>query len=176
MARALIVVPPESFSCGQYRQMRQVLTEHGFEVQVASRGREEIKQPRCSVTPDVSLDQVHGGSYDVLVFVAGRGNRRLLEAPEAHRLAREAVSAGRVVGASGLAVGILANAGVLRGQPAAGPISLAGLLQERGAIYTADPVAVAANVVTLRKSEAFPIFAQQLLELVLHKAPAGKAA
>lgn len=176
MRSALLVVPREHLSVSQYRRTRRLLEEHGFQVQVAASTRDEIKLTDFSLKPDLELAQARGSDYDLVIFVAGRGNRELWHSPEAHRLARDALAAGNGVGASGAAVAILANAGLLQGRHATGPVSLAALLKDKGAEYTAGPVAVDDGIVTLRKSEAFPFFGQQLLELVARKEEASKAA
>lgn len=176
MARALLVVPRTRFSCNLYRRARDLLERQGIQVQVASSIRGEIRAPECTVMADARLEEVRGADYDLVVFVAGRGNRDLLDSAEAHRVAREALEAGKVVGATGLAVAILANAGLLRGRKAAGPISVAVLLREKGADYTADPVAADDGLVTLRRSEAFPAFGQELLARLPQAEVARKAA
>jgi putative intracellular protease/amidase len=182
LRRALIVVPSIDLSITQYRRMRKILEEQGFQVQVASSRRVEISQGKFCLLPDLELSQASGADYDLVVFVAGRGNKDLWHDPAAHRVVREALAAHRVVGASGAAVPILAYAGVLQGRHATGPLSLATLLGAKGAKYTPGPVAVDDGIVTLRKSEFYVSFARQILEQVstasepVHGAPrAGQA-
>lgn len=176
MARALLVVPRQGLSVNQYRQTRQLLEQQGFQVQVAASHRDEISQMDFTLMPDMELGQVGGGDYDLLVFVAGHDNRELWDSPEAHRVAREAQAAGKVVGASGAAVAILANAGLLRGRHATGPISLAAAIKNGGAEYTAEPVVADDGVVTLRRSEAFEAFGQRLLDQLRRREELPKAA
>lgn len=176
MARALLVVPNRGLSVNQYWRTRRLLEQQGFQVQVAAFRRDEIEQLAFSLTPDLELSQAKGGDYDLVVFIAGHGNRDLWNLLEAHRVAREALEAGKVVGASGAAVPILANAGLLRGRRATGPLSVAAVLREAGAEYTADPVTVDDGIVTLRRSEAFESFGQQLLEQVRRRQEVPKAA
>lgn len=165
MARAILVIPPENFSCPQLLRARACFQQARLEVQVASSVRTTIQQAHCTVTPDQTLAAVHGGDYDAVVFIAGRGNRQLLTEPDAHRIAREAQAASRVIGASGLAVGILANAGLLAGRRATGPISIAALLKEKGADYTPEPIVVDDRIVTLRRAESFAAFCEQIVSL-----------
>jgi putative intracellular protease/amidase len=176
MKRALLIVPKENFSCTFYQRTRELLKQQGFRVQVASSVRKEIKHLTCTLTPNVTLHEVRGGDYDVIVFIAGRGNRNLLDDPEAHRVAREALAAGQVIGASGLAVGILANAGLLEGRQVTAPVTLIARLQAKGAKYTFSPVAVDDGIVTLRDAQAFPVFGQHLLEQVRRREETRKAA
>jgi protease I len=176
MARALLVVPDWGLSVNLYWRTRRLLEQQGFQVKVAAPRREQIEQLAFILMPDLDLAQAKGGDYDLVVFVAGHGNRDLWNHPEAHRVGREAVAAGKVVGASGAAVPILANAGLLRGRRATGPLSVAGVLKQAGADYTADQVTVDAGIVTLRRSEAFESFGQQLLEQVRLREEARKAA
>jgi len=170
MHRALLVVPRDDLSVAQYRRTRKMLEERGFQVQVAACRRDEIKLRDFSLLPDLELAQARGRDYDLVVFVAGRGNKELWQNPAAHQVARDALAASRVVGASGAAVPILAYAGILQGRCATGPISLATLLGARGVKYTAGPVALDDGIVTLRKSEFYSSFAQQLLKQVSQRA------
>ncbi len=176
MAKALLVVPKEHFSVSQYRRTRQLLEQEGFSVQVAAPSREQIRLTDFSLTPDLAISEAKAADYDLVVFIAGRGNKELWHAPEAHRLARESLAAGKVVGASGAAVAILANAGLLQGRLVTGPISLAALLKDKGANYTAGPVAVDDGLVTLRKSEAFAFFVQALLDQLRRRVAEQKVA
>lgn len=164
MKQALVVVPKGGLSVNQYERTRRLLEREGFRVQVASSTRDEIEQLDFRLRPDLGLSQVEGGDYDVVVFVAGHGNRELWDSEDAHRVARDALAAGRVVAASGAAVAILARAGVLRGRKATGPVSLAATLEEEGAQYTAEPVQAEDGIVTLRRSEAFESFGKQIVE------------
>ena len=176
MARALLVVPNWGLSVNLYWRTRRLLEQQGFQLQVAAPRREKIEQLGFILTPDLELAQAKGGDYDLVVFVAGHGNRDLWNRAEAHRVGREALAAGKVVGASGAAVPILANDGLLRGRRATGPLSVAAVLREAGAEYTADPVTADSGIVTLRRSEAFESFGQQLLEQVRRGEETRKAA
>ena len=176
MPRALLVVPREQLSVSQYRRIRLSLEQQGFQVQVAASRPEEINWTDLRLTPDLSLTTAKGSDYDLVVFVGGRGNKELWNNPAAHQVARDALAAGRVIGASGAAVCILANAGVLQDRRATGPLSIAAALKQRGAKYTPGPVATDDAIVTLRKSEALSPFMQQLLEKVRQRAEVKKAA
>ena len=176
MARALLVVPRRGLSVNQYRRTRQLLEEQGIQVEVAAPGGEKVVLTDFTVTPDVSLEQASVADHDLVVFVAGRGNRELWSSSDAHRVAKDALAAGKVIGASGAAVGILANAHLLGGRRATGPISLAAMLRAGGADYTAEPVTVDDGIVTLRRSEAFESFGEQLLQQLRRKEETRRAA
>jgi len=176
MGRALLVVPSLGFSVTQYRRVRELLEKEGFQAQVAAPRSGEIRLTGFSLKPDLELGQAKAGDYDLVIFIAGRGNRELWNSQEAHRVVREAVATGKVIGASGAAVAILANAGVLQGRRATGPLSLAVVLKDKGAQYTAESVAADEGIVTLRHSEGFDSFARELLQRVRGREEVRKAA
>jgi len=169
MRRALLVVPTTQLSVGEYRGIRRLLEKEGFQVQVGSSHRDKIELTGFELTPDVELARVRAADYDLVVFVGGRGNKEFWQASEAHQLARDALAAGKVVGASGSAVRILANAGLLKGRRATGPAAWARFLEEMGAEYTLGPVASDDGIVTMRKSEGLRSFVRQLLAEVIQR-------
>ncbi|MFA6523058.1 MAG: DJ-1/PfpI family protein [Candidatus Peribacteraceae bacterium] len=69
-------------------------------------------------TAALSLRDVRVEDYDRIAFIGGPGAEALKEDPEALRIVREAVKAGKPLGAICIAPLILAHAGILRGKKA----------------------------------------------------------
>ena len=67
--------------------------------------------------PDLLLGDVDVANYDIILFAGDDHNStELHNAPEAHRIARDAMEQGKVVAAAGDGPVILAKAGVLEGK------------------------------------------------------------
>lgn len=177
MTRALLVVPRRGLAINQYRRARRLLEQRRVQVQVAAPRLEDITQERFSLMPDIELGRVRVGDYDLVVFVGGRGNKEVWYLPEAHRVAREALEAGKVVGAIGTGVGVLIYADLLRGLRATAPPSLVPMLEGRGARYADSPPAVVDDgVVTVRRPEVLETFVVELLEQVERRQEVARAA
>ncbi len=151
-AEVLFVIAPSMFRDEEYQIPRDVLEARGCTVTVASATPDTATGAYgLEVQPDVTLDEVRGQDYDAVVFVGGGGAKGYYKSPAAHRLAREALAAGRVVGAICIAPGILAEAGVLQGRKCTGYSSVKRLMKNKGAIYTGEGVAVDGNLVTAKE-------------------------
>ena len=132
--RALFVIY-DRFEEDEYGIPRAILEDLGVVVIVASLSSDVVKgyDGSIEVQPDVLLGDARGGDYDAIVFVGGMGYE--VDDPEAQRIAREAVAAGKVVAAICIAPITLARAGVVEGKR----MTVAMFPQElekAGAIYT----------------------------------------
>lgn len=147
--RVLMVIAPDRFRDEEYREPRAVLEARGAAVTVASavlgRARGMLGM---EVEPDVALDEVRAGDYDAVIFVGGSGASRYWDDPVAHRLAREAFEAGKVVGAICIAPVILAQAGLLAGRRATCWPEERDRIGAAGAQCTGNAVEVDGRIVT----------------------------
>ncbi|MCO5170144.1 MAG: DJ-1/PfpI family protein [Planctomycetes bacterium] len=163
-ARAVLVVAHHGYREEELEAPRGALEAAGALVRVASSslapatgmsgGRAEPDLLYCAVRPD---------DVDALVFVGGVGAAEFFHDRAAHRLAREALQAGKVVGALCYASSILAEAGLLEGRPATGWPSREAHLRARGAAWTGAAVTVDGRVVTGRGPEDADAFARALV-------------
>ena len=133
--RALFVIY-DRFQEDEYGIPRAILGDLGAIVTVATLSSDVVKGHRgTEVQPDVLLGDVRGGEYDAIVFVGGWYYP--VDDPEAQRIAREAVTEGKVVAATCIAAWTLANAGVVEGKRVtAAARELARELEKAGAIVT----------------------------------------
>ena len=151
--RALVVIAPDKFQDAELRGTLQALERHHFSVTLAS-----SKAGKCSgalggsAVAEVALKDVDTTEFDRVSFTGGPGTPALQHDPDAHRVAKEFASAGKVVGAICLGPTILAEAGVLRGHEATVWTSAdqkqAKLLEHFGATFTGKPVTVSGAIVT----------------------------
>lgn len=114
---------------------------------------------------DIDIDKL-----DALVFVGGAGARQYWRDPVAHRLVREAVAKGKVLGAICISPVTLAYAGVLRGKRATVWVSERSRLIEKGAKYTGKDVTIDGLIVTANGPPSAQKFAEAILKLVTEQA------
>ncbi len=119
------------------------------------------------IMPDVVLNKVRGALYDVIIFIGGEGSVQYWDDPHAHRLVKEVLKAGKILGAISVAPIILANAKALHGKNATAWPTLGKRLEWAGAIYTGKPVEVDGKIVTANSPDAAEEFAKAILGVIL---------
>lgn len=165
--RVLMIIAPEDFRDEELLEPKQILTEAGAQVTVAStRAGEATGMLGASVKPDAVVDNLKSADYHAVVVVGGMGSpTHLWQHKHVHNLLKETHAAGRVVGGICLSGAVLANAGVLNGKRAtvwATDESLAALSAGK-AQYVKEHVVQDGNVVTADGPEAAPEFGQTLV-------------
>jgi protease I len=167
VARILMVVAPERFRDEELFDTRAVLEANGHDVVVASTRLGECPGSRGGhVRPDALLAALRCQDFDAVVFVGGGGCKLLWRDDDALRLARDAASDAKVLGAICLAPVILANAGVLEGRSATVAGTEAKTLEACGATYTGPGVTVDGRIVTANGPKSSTLFGQQIAELL----------
>ena len=167
MARILMVVAPERFRDEELFDTRTAFDAAGHEVVVVSTRLGECPGSRGGhVVPDALLSAVRSVDFGAVVFVGGGGSKLLWHDEDALRLAREAASAGKVLGAICLAPVILANAGVLDGRKATVAGTEAKTIEACGASYTGPGVTVDGILVTANGPKSSALFGQRIAELL----------
>ena len=163
--RILMVVAPKNFRDEEFLEPKGVFESRGAEVVITSRGVSEASgMLGAKVAVDKDVSEVSAGDFDAIVFVGGSGSSVYFDAPEAHKLAKEAAEYGRVLGAICIAPSILANAGVLDGKRATAFVSEEGNLKERGAVYIGEPVTVDGKIITAAGPQAARKFGEAIAE------------
>ncbi len=145
--KALLVVAPTEFDAAEFETTRKVLEGRGLQVKVASTNLGAARATTgLMVRPDVSLDDVKTWEYDAVIFVGGPGARQLFDHEKATKLAKDCEY--KVLGALGLAPGILANGGVVKGKRVTAETSVAALLRQKEGRFTNQPLEVDEKLVT----------------------------
>lgn len=163
-ARAVLVIAHHGFREEELDAPRAALAAAGVAVRVASSSLAPATGMNGGqATPDLLYCAVRPEDVDALVFVGGTGAAEFFHDRTAHRLAREALRAGKVVGALCYASSVLAEAGLLEGRPATGWPSREGHLRARGAAWTGAAVTVDGRVVTGRGPDDAAAFGQALV-------------
>lgn len=145
----------------------EALKSRGADVKIASSSLDTAKGTQGgSIKPDVLYSDIDAKDFDAVVFVGGGGSSGYWEDPKAHKLAKDAVGAGKVLAAICIAPVTLANAGVLTGKKATVFPTEKGRLLARGAKYTANGVEVDGKIVTAAGPREAKAFAEEIIKLL----------
>ncbi|VVC03540.1 Intracellular protease 1 [Candidatus Burarchaeum australiense] len=170
MAKVLMVVAPVDFRDEEAFGPREVLEAAGHRVLVASKGTRTAKgNMGGSLAVDVELADAKAGDYDAIIFIGGSGASCYFEDAEAHRLAREAAAAGKILGAICIAPITLAKAGMLEGKRATvwdNEGKQIGSIEKRGAKFSGEHVTVDGKLVTADGPAAAREFGKRIVELL----------
>ena len=167
MKRVLIVAAQRNFRDEELFEPLHLFSESGYQVTTASTATGPIRGSEGGwARADILVAQARARDYDAVVFVGGGGALDLHADKAAHRLAREAYEADRVVAAICVAPVILARAGLLRDRPATCFPTEAEKLKALGAEYTDDLVVVSGRIVTGNGPAAAAEFARAVIDRV----------
>ena len=147
--KALFVIPAKNFRDEEYKYPRQILEQGGVKVTVASTTLKPVKgMLGMVVKPDIPLSKAQADPYVAIVFIGGSGAKQYWDDPVAHRLARQAVAQGKVLGANCIAPVTLAKAGVLKGKRATVWGGVKGMIIRYGAKYVGPGVVRDGKIIT----------------------------
>jgi protease I len=167
--KVLIVVAKENFQDHEFSVVDEKLRGAGVEVDI---GSSDLGKARGSFGKEIEVDKkisdVSVEDYDGVVFIGGPGSVVYQRDENAHKLAREALSKGKVIGAICIAPTILAYAGVLKGKKASvwddGNGTQIRIIEENGGKYTGADVEVDEKIITANGPPAADKFAAKILE------------
>jgi len=164
----LVVVPPEGHSETTLRYARSSLFNvHVFSRVVSSQDEALLYgELQDEFQVDGPLQGASMEPYSGLILCGGGGGAWLGQQADVLRLTREAHEQGKLIGAWGLAVGALAQAGVLRKRRVTGDPSLRGELEAAGARYTGTQVEVHGKLVTGLDDASGFRFGKALVQIV----------
>lgn len=152
MPTALLIIAPCLYQDIELAGVAKALSEAGFEVVLASTEAGECAgKYGGKAVAAVALGDVDVSAYDRIAFIGGPGAEALTVEPEALRIARETVAAGKPLGAICIAPLILSAAGVLQGKKATvweSDHEQAAVLEAAGATFTGETVTVDGKIIT----------------------------
>ena len=149
--KAVMIIANQNFQDDEFQQPKIVLENNGIKVTVASNSLDEaVGMNGLKATPDILTEDVNVNDYDAVIFVGGSGATVYLDDPVAHKIAQDAVSKNKIVGAICIAPVTLAKAGILKGKRVTTyPVEEnQKQLKALGAVYTAQPVEKDGNIIT----------------------------
>ncbi len=166
--KVVLVAPRYNFDDQQLFVTRNTLTDAGLAVDVAStRAREIVGEDASRIRADVRIDHIDPDDYDAVVFIGGYGAQGLWTHASVLQLASRSNEQGKIVGASGSAVMILANADLLQGRLATGDPELRERMSERGVLYVNEPVVSDSRIITSRNADSAERFAAAINEAIV---------
>jgi protease I len=166
----LMIIAPKDFRDEELKQPKEAFENAGYKVTIASKGvRQASGMLGGVVSVDVDIKEVDINKYLAVVFVGGSGASVYFGDPDVLRIAKEAVSSDKVVGAICIAPSILANAGVLEGKRVTSFPSEEENIKSYGGIYTGEKVSADGNIITAKGPEAASEFGSKMVELLNQK-------
>jgi protease I len=164
----LVVVPDAEFDEQTLRHARSSLYNvHVGTTAVSTRADGVVKgrlQDEFLVDGDLRGARMDG--YSGVVFAGGEGALKLADDADAQRLAREAAAAGKLIGAWGHSVAILARAGVVKGRRVTGEPELRELVLRAGGRFSGRQLERDDNIVTASDEAVGMRFGKTLAQIV----------
>lgn len=169
--KILMVIAPKNFRDEELFHTKDELEKAGYGITIASTTTDvAVGMLGGRVRPDKMLNEVNAADYDAVIFVGGSGSQVYFNDPQAHRIARDATSRNKLIGAICIAPSILANAGVLKGKRATvwdsegarGPF--ASILTKGGAVYTGEAVTKDGKIITADGPTSARMFGRTIVE------------
>lgn len=165
--KILFILPPYDFCDEEYQKPKNLFDDWGARIVVASSSLANAKGMGGALAkPQITINDVQARDFQALLLVGGSGSQKFWRDQAIHDLIRRANRLERIVSASGYAVMILANAGLLQGKRATGFPVIENVLKWQGGIYTGNPVEIVENIVTASGPEAAAEFAEAIAQLL----------
>jgi protease I len=165
--KILMIIPLKDFWDMELTKLKEIFEQNGLVVTIASSVMKEAEGIfGTKINPDIVLNRVRASLYDAIIFLGGEGAVQYWDDPLAHRLVKEALKEGKVLGAISIAPIILANTNVLKGKRATVWPTLDNRLKCSVAIYTGNPVEVDGKIVTADSPNAAEEFGRTILNIV----------
>jgi len=169
----ILMIATDGYEDSELLETRRLLEARGADVTLASLKMDEIKGDKgATARPDATIDDVNAGDFDALVLPGGVAN------PDKLRMNDKVVETVRTFARSGRPVGaichgpwLLVEADMVRGRKATSWPSIRTDLRNAGAEVVDQEAVTDGNIVTSRKPEDIPAFAEAIVAL-LEKAEA----
>lgn len=163
--KVVMVIAEKDYRDEELLDPEEVLANQGAIVSVASTKRDMVKgMGGHEVQPDLLVSEIKPEDWDAIVFVGGVGASQYWEDSLAHRLAKEFLNQGKVVGAICIAPVTLANAGILTGKKATCWSSEKEKLKAKGVNYTGEGVTKDGKIITASGPDVAKEFGKALVE------------
>lgn len=144
-----MIIAFEGFRDEEYAEPKKVLENAGVEVVTAStQAGTATGKLGLKARADITLDQVRVPDYDAVLFVGGPGSYQFHHDAKAHKIVKDTVAAGKVLGGICAGVNTLAQAGVLKDQTVTSFSGVAEEVKAAGANYTGKGLEVDGKIVT----------------------------
>ncbi len=163
--KVVMIIAPQNFRDEELFEPKQILTEKGAEVKVASASLEMAGgMLGAEIQPDMLISDIEPDQWDAIILIGGTGASRYWEDSSIHSMLNEAVKQNKIVGAICIAPVTLANAGILSGKRATVFISERQRLADKGADCTLKDVQRDGNIITASGPPAARGFGEAIAE------------
>jgi protease I len=170
--KILMVVAPRDFRDEEYFIPKEIFEKNGYKVLTASIScKMAIGRFGGEAEIDLEVSKANADNFDSIVFVGGSGVSNFIDDKDFHSLAKEAVKAGKVVGAICVAPAILAKAGILKGKNATVwhstmDKSAMWILEGAGAKLGSSYIVIDGNIITACGPENSREFAKAIIKML----------
>ena len=167
-----MIIAPKDFRDEEYIFPKDIFQDKGIEVLTfSSKKGEAIGTYGGVVRVDSALGDLKAANFAAVVFIGGSGAVNYMQNDVCHKIAKDTVEKGKVLGAICIAPTILAKAGVLKDKKAVvwsseTDKSAVKILKQEGADFQARPVVVDGNIVTAEGPQAARRFAEEIVKLL----------
>jgi protease I len=163
--KAVMIIASNNFRDEELLKPREILEKNGVTVTLASSSLKEAKgMLGAKVKPDILFTDINVADYDAVIFVGGTGADEYWDNPTAHKIANDANSAKKVVGAICIAPVTLAKAGLLKNKKATTYTSTVSDIKSAGANYTGADVERDGNIITASGPDAAKKFGETIVK------------
>lgn len=162
--KAVMIIAQNNFRDEELLTPKEVLEKNGVVVTVASSSlKGSTGMLGAKVKPDILFTNIKVADYDAVIFVGGSGSSEYWDEPAAHKIANDANSAKKIVGAICIAPVTLAKAGLLKNKKATTFSSTVKDIKSFGAQYTGADVERDGNIITASGPAAAQKFGEALV-------------
>ena len=147
--KILMVVAPKDFRDQEYNDPREVFSEAGMEVKVASiQGGTATGVDGTEALIDLTVSQADPSQFDAVVFIGGPGMVEIMNDETLQILAKKFSKAEKITAAICAASGVLAQAGILKGKNATSWSGVRDTLEKNGALFSDKGVVADGKIIT----------------------------
>lgn len=175
----VLILATDGFEQSELFEPREALLDAGATVELASIETDPIQgmqhdQKGGTITPDMTLDAVEPGDYDMLLLPGGVANPdKLRMQPKAVEIVRRFVEAGKPVAAICHGPWLLVEADVVDGKRMTSWPSVRTDLRNAGADVVDEAVVVDGQFITSRKPDDIPAFNAAVIAALTHEMAAA---
>jgi len=146
--KIVMIIAKQMFEEPEFKYPKEIFDNEGADVTIASSTLSMATGGSLRVKPDLLIDDIKVKDFDAIVFIGGVGVIEYFENPQAHRIARQALEADKMLAAICMAPRILANAGVLKGKKVTCFSSVREDIKAKGAMVTSEMVERDGKIIT----------------------------
>jgi protease I len=178
-AKNVLILATDGFEQSELFEPRKALLDAGAAVTLASIGTDPIQgmqhdEKGETITPDMTLDAVEPGQYDMLLLPGGVANPdKLRMQPQAVEIVRQLVDAGKPVAAICHGPWLLIEADVVDGKRMTSWPSVRTDLRNAGADVVDEAVVVDGQLITSRKPDDILAFNKAVIEALAREMAAA---